>query len=79
MTPEDKDRYVCPDDAGCGTNSRYAHGCRGDACGVARLIYQRNKRKTKNPGPSKYHVEPPPAPQAVVDQLKNRLKLRQLG
>ena len=60
----------CTGGPSCGTNPRYAHGCRGEACGLARLIYQRNKRRTKNPRASKYDTQTPPE---VIDRWKAML------
>lgn len=57
--------WVCPEDDTCGSNSRYARGCRKDACGAARLIWQRNKRGTKDPRPSKYDELPAATPDHV--------------
>lgn len=60
----------CSGAASCGTNWRYAHGCRGEACGLARLIWQRGKRRTKRPRSSKYDT---PVPPEIIGQWRERL------
>lgn len=61
---------TCDGRPSCGTNSGYTHGCRDNACGVARLIWQRNKRGTKHPRPSKYDT---PTPPEVINRWKELL------
>lgn len=60
MTTSNQYPPECTGAASCGTNGRYAKGCRGDACGLARVEYQRRRRGTIRAQPSKYQPQTPP-------------------
>lgn len=49
-----------------GNNASYAHGCRCNDCGRARMERQRKKRGTKKPRASKYTEPEVPADSLAI-------------